>query len=447
MTTRRTLARASAALASAALGLTGTVALTSTPAQASTTVTDYGFQTLGYGTQVRGNAVNVQSGRTAFTYVMCTRLTGVRHTDSVTTVNVPSDTPAVHAEGVSSVSRTYRTSTGNVGTTSVDKIAKLVLGQPGHQIVIKGLVTTTNAWADKAGKLHASNRVSSVSLTSNTGTPLDAALPTAGATVNDLIAQINQNGGSYPVTGLGTLYAGASFHSVHSSYAKAGATALRVRLDSADATVTIGRSWSRINRGLPAGVMSGAGYGADVPSAVSGVAKVGRLAVQPLPCQGTHGNILASDLAGMNLGNANALQLGAISGRSWGVQRQDGYAKGWTKGGIAKVVLGPLEIDGIVGKATVTKGADGRFHRSTAYTIGKLIVNGKEQGSIPAPGQPLVVGSGGQDVLEVRFGTSTLHTRSAQVNAVIITALTGIDGVPQGAVIRLGNARTSIKRY
>lgn len=447
MSTHRTLVRAVAAFASAALGLTGAVALTAAPAQARITETDYGFQTLAFGTRIQGNDLNVQSGRTAFSYLMCTRLTGLTHDEQVASADLPPSDPMVHVEGVSSTSRTYRTTTGNVGTYSVDKIAKVVLGQPGAQIVIKGLRTSTKAWADKAGRLHSSASVSSVDISGSTGTPLDDVLGQAGAGIGDLLSQINQNGGTYVVPGLGTLSVGSTSHSVHTYYAKAGATVLRLRVEGADTTVTVGRSWSRINRGLPAGLLQGTGYGADVPSLVSGIAKVGRLGAQPLPCQGTHGKILASDIAGLNLGNADALQLGTIGGRSWGVQRKDGYAKGWTKGRLAKVVLGPLEIDGIEGKATVTQSANGTMHRSTSYTIGKLIVNGKEQGSIPDPGEPLVIGSGGTNLLEVRFGVRTLKKRSASINAVVIKVLSGVDGVAEGAVIRLGNARTAIKRY
>ncbi len=453
MNSKRTLSRAAAALTSITVGLAGALVVGATPAHA-VSATQYGFQTLGFGTRVQGNDVNVQSGRSAFSYIMCTRLTGLNPSNTrsahedIAGLELPSSAdPQIQVGAVKSISRTYRNKRGDVGTYSTDKITKVVLGKPGAQIVIEGLTTKARAWADKHDKLHSGATAhGGVKLVGSTGTPLDGVLGQASSPLSTLLNNIPLDG--QHIDGLGTIYLAHTYHKVHRGFANANATVLRVRLDGADTTVTIGRTWARINRDLPAGVLQGSGYGADIPTALGGAAHVGRLANQPLPCQGTGGNVRENDLAGFDPGSTGQLALGAISGRSWGVQRQDGRARGWTKGRIAKFVLGPLEIDGIQGKALMWQTRSGKVHKSASFSIGRLLQDGKEQGAIPDPGQDVVIGDGaGHDLAKLRFGVKKRTKRSIRITAVQVELLAGIDGAPVGTIIRLGNARTAIKRY
>jgi hypothetical protein len=447
------MARAAAALTSLAVSLAGGVALSTAPAQAAVRPSDYGFQTLAYATRVQGNGVSVQSGRTAFSYLMCTRLTGLNPSNTrsahedIAGVDLPSDSPQIHVGAAESVSRTFRKD-GNVGTVSTNKIAKVVLGSTtGPQITISGLTTEAKAWADKSGKLHSSATArGGVTLEGKTGTPLDDVLGQVSSPLSTLLNNIPVDGQSIP--GLGTIYLAHTYDGVHGNYANANATVLRIVLEGIDTTVTIGRSWARINRDMPAGVFQGSGYGIDIPKIAGGVAHVGRLANQPLGCQGTRGKVLESDLAGFDPGKTGQLVVGAITGQAWGVQKKSGYAKAWTQGRIARLVLGPLTVEGVVGKATVTQTTSGKIRTSATYSIGRLLQDGKEQGALPDPGQDIVIGDGaGHDLAKLRFGVKKKTKRAIQITALRIELLEGIDGAPVGTVIRLGNARTAIKRY
>ena len=442
----RTLVRAAAALSTLAVGLAGTVALTSAPAEARVTLTDYGFQTHAWGTRVQGAAAGVQSGQTAFSYLACTRLTGLHRTADIAGADLPSkDNPAVVVGAVDSSSRTFRTQAGDVGTSSTTRIAKVTLGQAPNQIVIEGLRTTAKAWADKHGELHATSTYSSTDISGHTGTQLDDVLNQAGAGVGDLIAQIPADGQTIP--GLGTLYVGPKSAQVHPGYARSTANVLRLHLDNPDSWIGVGRSWAQITRDLPAGVFVGSGWGAEIPSGLGNALDVGKLVNQPIPCQGTGGEVVGRSLAKFDPGNTGQLVIGGLSGDTWGVQREDGYAKGWTKGRVASLTLGPLTIKGVEGKALVRRSRSGKVTKQGTYTIGKLFNGADQVGSIPPPGQDLVLGDGtGHDVLKLRFGVQSQTRRSVTITAVRIEVLEGIDGAPVGTVIKLGNAHVAIRR-
>lgn len=442
----RTAGRALAALTSLVIAITGAVALTTAPAQARVTKTDFGFQTHAFGTLVQGDAVGVRSGPTAYSLLGCTRLTGLSSDADIAGADLPGpDSPQVQVGAVASHSSTFRTASGNVGTQSVTRISKITLGQAPTQIVIEGLRTVAKAWADKAGKLHSSSSYSSTDISGNTGTPLDDVLGQAGAGINDLLAQIPAGGQDIP--GLGKLEVGGKTAIQGKSFASATATVLRLELTNpANTAITVGRAWARINRGLPAGVFQGGAYGADIPAALGGVLHVGKLGQRPLPCQGTRGKVIENDLGGFDAGGAGQLVLGALSGEAWGEQNQDGSARAWTRGRVASLTLGPLQLTGVVGKAAVRQTSSGKVVPSATYSIGSITANGQTQ-SLPDPGQDLVVGDGnGHDLLKVRFGVVGKSRRAVHVTAAQITVL-DIAGVPAGTVIRLGNAGAAIKRY
>jgi hypothetical protein len=453
LTTKRTLAQAAATLTSLAAGLAGAVAVGTAPAHAAVRSSDYGFQTLAYATLVQGNGPGVQSGRTAFSWLDCTRLTGLNPSNTrsahedIAGIDLPADDPQVQVGAATSTSRTYRKD-GTVGTVSTNKIAKVVLGGTAAKITITGLTTEARAWAAKNGKLGSSATAhGGVSLQGATGNPqLDAALAQASNPLSDLLGNIPLDGQSIP--GLGTIYVSHTYHGVHETYANSNATVLRIVLEGGDTTVTVGRSWARINRDMPAGVFQGSGYGVDIPKVAGGVAHVGRLANQPIGCQGTHGRVRENDLAGFDPGHTGQLEIDAISGQAWGVQKRTGYAKAWTQGRVAKLVLGPLTVEGVVGKATVTQTSSGKIRKSATFSIGRLLQDGKEQGAIPDPGQDIVIGDGnGHDLAKLRFGVKRQTRRAIAITALRIELLEGLDGAPIGTVIRLGNARTAIKRY
>jgi hypothetical protein len=427
--------------------LAGLILVSASPAQARTTPTDYGFGTSAFGSRVVAGAPGLEAERTAFSYLGCTRMAGKTDSNYVASADVPAVAPRVHLSGIASRSTTFATRSGQVGTMSHDRIAEVVLGEAnGQHITIDGLTVRSRAWADKADRLHAANAISSVDIGSNTGTPLDDVLNAADAGIEDLTAAIRENGGSYTIPGLGTLSLGHSTKLVKPGYAKASLELIALRLDPLETRVVIGRSSARIDRGAPAGVMSGAGWGAEVPAVLGGTASTGRLALQPLRCLGTDGDVKRSDLPGLDLGNQGAISLGTLSGFSSGVQKRNGFIQGWTKGQVADANLGDqLALEGIVGKATVTRTETGRLTTSIKGSKILSLTVGGESHEVPDPGESILIGQPGSEIAKVTFFEKSRTKSSIRVTAATIELLNNFQGAPTGTVIRLGNAKTALR--
>lgn len=442
------LARTAAAVTTLGVALTGAVVLTATPAQARLSETDYGFQTTAYGTRVLAEQVELRSARTAFSYISCTRLAGIDRNTTVDDVANVNANDMIKVGAVVSKNETYRED-GRVGVKGTNTIARVELGpEDGPQLLIRGLETTANAWARK-GKLHTSTSIDSLPIevtldgqTPGTGTPLDDLLTGASDGIQGVLEALQENAGEIEVPGLGTLHIGYERNTVKKRYAAASTYVLRIDLDNGS-TVALGRAWARITRDVPAGVFHGVGYGAQI-DALDGVVKIGRLATRALPCAGTHGKARESHLAGLDLGAAGMLRLGALTGRSYGVQRKDGSAVGWTEGQVAGITLGTgetqLEIDGIVGRAKVRQTRGGKVLKSAkGTTIGSMTVGGEKQ-ALPDPGQAIEIP--GLAIIETNLVDRS--KRGIKVTAVKITLL---DDTPGASVIKLGNAQVRIKRH
>jgi hypothetical protein len=447
LTTTRLHSRIATVLTSLAVALAGTVVLTATPAEAKVSVTDYGFRTTAFGTRVRGAGVGVYSGRTAYSYIACTRLAGLNKSntrsahETMAEVKLPAQSPIVYVGAAVSESSTFRKD-GRVGSRSTNAIGTVTLGP----IAIKGLRTEAQAWADSRGRLHASSTATGgVTLTAETGTPLDGVLGEVAKPLSTLLNNIPADGLQIP--GLGRITVNASGKRVTRRLAAATARSLRVDLDSpADTTITIGRSNARIVKDLPAGVFRGAGWGVEVPSALGGLLAMGRIANSPLPCQGTGGQVREAHAAQLDPGNTGQLNIGALTGRVYGVQHRDGSAEAWTEGRVAGLKLGPLQLTGIVGRANVRQTRSGKI-RSDIHgsSIGAMYVDGVRQGEIPDPGRTVCVGQGDQCPLKVTFFDKQTYQRGVRVTAVKIQVL-DLEGIPAGTVIMLGNALARVHR-
>ncbi|QNN51950.1 choice-of-anchor P family protein [Nocardioides mesophilus] len=412
-------------------------------AQASTVKTEYAFKTFAYGTKAVAADGALLSGRTADTQISCTRAAGVRSRNYVAEVNVPADSPAFHATGVSSTSSTYQTRKGVIGNQSVNTIAELVLGTAdGPHISIDNLKTVSRAWADAKGKLHASSTVSSVDLVARTGNgQIDDLLNGGG--INDLLDVIGANGGQYDIPGLGTLFLGAGTPldaDAHSAFARAKASVLRADLDALGGSVTVGHTFARIDRLPTGGLLGGSAQGLDAPEVLGGIVKVGRLGHKVLPCLGTHNQVKTNSPAGVVLDPA-ALGLGTIEGSVRGYIEKDGRALARTTGRLASLTLGPIHVEGIVGQATARRSAGGRLTTSTqGSTIGSLTVNGTRR-SVPDPGQSIEV----PGVARLTFFLQEQGKRSVAVTALRVTLLSADTG-PVGTVIDIGYAKAGIQR-
>ncbi|HJR37714.1 MAG TPA: choice-of-anchor P family protein, partial [Nocardioidaceae bacterium] len=189
-------------------------------------------------------------------------------------------------------------------------------------------------------------------------------------------------------------------------------------------------------------VFQGLGYGLQADVAQRKI-QTGRLNAQPLPCAGTNRQVRSSAPADLNLGEADALELSVLSGRSFGVQHKDGRARAWTEGRVARVRLGGaagVEIRGVLGRANIRQNRAGRvFASSRGTTPGCIYFDGKCQG-LPEDGQKIEI-PGGVALLEVNKVSK--GKRGLRVTALQITLFAG---TPAESVVRLGNAHVRIRR-
>ncbi len=465
-TNRQSIRRAAAVTTTLGVALGGLITLSAAPSVSAALVeSDYGFQSTAYGTRVLSKGSGLESGRSAFSWISCTRLLGRTAGNHVANVDLPADSPTIHVAGVDSENSTYRDKSEGIDAAvrSSNTIAEVTLGGGGTPVLsLEGLTSTSTAWSTTAGKLKSVNDVTlgEISLTGITDPGDDSPLGDLFDALNGGLDQVLQalvdNGGSIEIPGLGVVSIGYNRHSEHKNFAVAASFVLRVLLygsDSAaggtgtagDTLVGIGHSRARINKDLPAAVMSGTGYGANA-ELLDGVVSVGRLGEQPVPCRGTDGHVLSAPTAGLDFASAGQLVASGVTGRAWGEQKESGVAKVWTEGSVANLQLGPLEIRGIVGRANLGQNKDGKLVRQDidGSTIGKILVDGESQGSFDpeTAGQipPIEI----PGVAKIRFFVKDKTKRGLSVSTVVITMLEDTPGVSE---VRLGNASAHLKKY
>lgn len=464
---KRLTAGAVAATTSLGLALSGAAFLS--PASAAQQQapalqeTDYGYESTAYGTRVTSEVAGLDSTRSAFSYLSCTRLAGRKDAETLASVELPSDDPYIKVEGIESDTRTFTAKADDIagGVTSSNRITKVRLGNSSTpRLIINGLRTRSTAWATVAGKLKTSNEISSSDIAiegiteePGTGTPLDDLLDAVDGGIDEVVQALVDNGGAIEIPGLGLVSFGFDRQVTKRRFAAASSFVLRVNLygpDQAagggdDSLVGIGRSWARINRDLPAGVMQGVGYGINA-QLLEGIVQVGKLGEQPLPCNGTEGETYTAPTAGIDFASAGQLVASGLQGRSFGEQGDSGKARAWTEGSVANLQLGPLELRGIVGRANVAQDKSGRIVRNDikGSSIGEIIVDGESQGALDpsTAGQAPPIEIPG--VAKIEFFVKDRTNRGIKVSAVVITMLPDTPGL---SVVRLGNAAAHIKRY
>ena len=404
------LRRGLVAVATLGTVLAGTAVITTAPAQAVQTITNYGFSGWAYGTHVGANTVGVRSGETAYSYLGCTRLTGILRERSVAAINAPNDPELITVGAVESTSRTYRMTGGRVGMRSTNRVANVVIGAPtGINITISGLSTKADAYATKDGKLHAESSFSSLDISANLPDgpldPLEELLNGVGATVNDLLqALINASGNHIVIPGVARIALGRDFNRVYSRFAISNATTLRVTLfgpnmvddvgPGDDIDVIIGRSFARIARDVKEGVMWGSGNAINA-KLLGGLGTLGPIVERPLPCEGTNGIVKRTDLTFANPFNTNVLVGGVGTVQVWGDRLPNGNLRAWTEGSIADVTLGTgdtaLKISGIRGRANILLTKAGNVYKSISGSQVLAIKVGDTTYPVPPPGMPLEI--------------------------------------------------------
>jgi hypothetical protein len=457
-----------AAIASTAALTTALVAVSGGPAaHAGGSPTDYAFTAFAYGTKVKAAAGELRSGRTAPSWIGCTRQAGKTKTNKVLAVDAPSNNPLIDLGAITSSSATFKRTGVPGGTRSTSTIASIQLGAQNQQVptprlTIKGLTTTATAWATKDGKLHATtdSQVVDINLVvPSTGSPLDDGLADlldlvngqVAPTLDEVLALLKQNGGAIEIPGLGKVELGYAHTAVGAHQAVALALSLRVTLygldgvagGGDDSTLKIGRSFARILGGMEHAVMGGMGWAADA-DLVGGTAHIGDIVPKSLPCQGTGGETRTTALASAGI---PGVSLAGLRARANGDIADNGRVKAWTEGSVAHVALGSgdmaLTIDGVIGRVNLATDRQGRLVRRDVKgtTPGVLTFQGQSYtlplGSAPALPDELAA------LIKIQVAvTSRPDRRSLRVTALRITLL---DGTAAGTVVNLGNATASVR--
>jgi len=458
------------AVASTAALTTALVAVSAPPAaHAGGRPTDYAFTAFAYGTKVKAAAGELRSGRTAPSWIGCTRQAGKTRTNEVLGVDAPNNNPLVDLGAITSQSSTFKKKKQGIaaGTRSTSTVASVVLGLqdaqvPTPELTINGLTTTATAWATTDGKLHASTDSSVLDINlvvPPTGTPLDEPLAQLLALVDDqvaptldqVVALLQQNNGAIEIPGLGKLELGYSRTGVGARQAVALALSLRVTLyglDGAaggadDSTLKIGRSYARIIGDMPHAVMGGSGWAADA-DLVGGTAHIGDIVPKQLPCQGTDGETRSKALASATF---PGVSIAGLQGRANGRITDAGRVRAWTEGSVAHVALGSgemaLTIDGIVGRVNLATDKRGRLvRRDTEGTIPGVLTFQGQSHTLPlgeAPELPPELAA----LISIQTGVlDQSDARGLKVTALRITLL---EGTAAGTVVNLGNAKASIR--
>ena len=407
------------AVLAALVGSLAMVGVMSSSANAVTTpvATKFAYGASGFGTLLKGGQVPAGSSMTAFRPLGCTNLAGLsKENHELASPLAGLGTASVIA------TRVWTTKVGTVYSSyGRNTIENVTLGDPSlGSLAIKGITSQSRAFHNSTG-YHAttSSKVTSISF-APAGMPAQTIpVPTPGQSVD--------------LPGLGTIYGGTSNKYLRTTGAVAKANALKVVLTASGTTVTIGHSEASIGGGITVGLFHGSSY-ATKASALANNLTSGPTPLTVMPCQGTNGVIRTKKLASVNLGG-QAL-VGAVTSSDMSKQKV-GLAYGWEKATVAKVTLGggQLVINGIVGKANVTRSGSLVTSNSIGTTVGKVLFNGQEM-AFPDTG-----------ILEIpgvaRLQRSIVAKTKTLINVVALR-ITLLDGT--GAVIDLGTAKLSIKR-
>ncbi|MBF4766580.1 hypothetical protein ISU10_02215 [Nocardioides agariphilus] len=463
---RHTLSRLVAIAAVAAMS-TSVVAIGQAPAaHASKRTTAYSYTAFSYGTKVMAAAGELRSGRTAPSWVGCTRQAGQTRTNEVLGVDAPNNNPLIGLGAITSRSTTFKRVKQGIagGTTSTSRIASVRLGNqdqqvPSPRLTITGLTTTATAWATNDGRLHASTDSQLVDIAlvmPATGTPLDDGLSDlldlvnkqVAPTFDQLLALLKQNGGAIDIPGLGKLQLGYSRTNVGAHQAAAVALSLQVTLygvdgrpgGADDSTLKIGRSFARVrDNSIQPPVMRGGGWAAEA-DLVGGTARIGDIVPQLLPCQGTDGQTRTTSLASASI---PGVEIAGLQARANGRVASKGQVRVWTEGKVAHVALGSgnmaLSVDGIVGRVNLATDRDGRVvRRDIDGTIPGVLTFQGQSYTLPLGAAPALPAELAQ-LISIETGvTDRSIRRGIRVTALRITVLSG---TAAGTVVNLGNAK------
>jgi hypothetical protein len=409
-----------------ALAATGGLVSTSGADAASTTQTarrtptSFAFKAYAFGSRAHGGQVPAGSGNTAFQVIGCTNDAGIDKRNHTAAEEIPG---LGTASEITSRAWTSKSKKGVVASHSRNAIAKLTLADtPAGSLSLEGIKSTARASHDDSG-FHARTtaEIAKIVLTPPAGPAQELPVPDPGQ--------------SLEVPGVATIDMGTPKKSAGKDLARARVEVVTVTSAATGTKVHLAQSFAQLTDGIKSGLFGGYASGSRAKAA-DGHVTSGRTPYQPMPCQGTDGEVRKNATASTDLGDQLVVSGVEASGKANQTRTR---AWGYEKGRIANVDLGngQLVIDGIVGRVHVTrKGAHlKKLVRHATANIGTITFNGQTQtfpdtDVIDIPG----VAKLERDIVKKVHG-------GLSVTALRITLLDG-----SGLAANLGEAKFYVKR-
>jgi len=385
-------------------------------AKAKKVKTPFAFTTSGFGSRVSGGDIPAASDSTAYQVIDCTRLAGTSKTNTQVTQVLPGLGTISGAQTRSFTSKSGRT----VTSRTVHTIAKVTLvDSPLGSLELQGLRSESKA-QNVAGKYRASTDtdVGRIVFTAPGGAAQTLPLPAPNRPLE--------------VPGLARIAVGTVATSTTKAAAAASANVLDVQVIPTGTRAVLGQTRARLDGSLKGGLFTGKAAGL-VGTGLADNLKLGLTPNNPMPCIGTGGKVKRMDIARVEVGD-QATARGVTTSHK--TTKQGGKATGVSRGGVADVTLagGRVEIKGIVGQVTVSRGAKGLTRTTKGTTIGAITVDG-ERVSLDRLGDLTVPG-----VIDLDRNVTTKLASGLQVVALRATLLDG-----SGAKFDLGIARLQVR--
>jgi len=351
-----------------------------TASAAEPVLTDFGLTASGFSTQVTGGSLPVESGRTGFAGLSCTRYAGRSSTNDTAGVGIPARNSLLRVGATTT--RAYTTKEDDfVSSHGVNHVARLVIGNPSvAALEIRGIETHTRAWHNGEG-FHRGQLVRVAGVTRYVGGD--------GEEVASIPSNQDLDGQRLRIPGVATVTFGVKNGFANGTQAYARATAIRVDLELSNTVVDVGGASSRIGGGAVAGIMNGQVWGSHVIGA-GGIANSGRTASQALSCVGTGGDFESTRVAALRVPGIAAL--GEITSQARGNQvGTEAWAQGVSTVTGARFLGRQLVVTGIRAEALVKRSGDGTYTRlARGTTLGSIEFGGRRL-ELPRLGRTLVI--------------------------------------------------------
>jgi hypothetical protein len=411
----------SAVLAAALIGPQATEVSAAEPV-----ITDFSLAASGYSTDVSGGALPVESGRTGFAGISCTRFANKSAVNNTAGIDIPSEASIVSVGATTSRALTVKDGDA-VHTYGRNDVTSVVVGNKSvAALEISGIKTRTHAWHDASGF----HRAEVVKVAQVTRFVAGDAEPVVSIPPNQ-----NLDGQQLRIPGVASVTFGERGGFSGATAANSTATALRINLEVTGTEVIVGSATARIQGGAVAGIMNGEVWGSQL-TGLGGVVNSGRTASLRLACLGTDGAFETERVAGVSV--PGILSLGAITSRVRGSQ-SEALAHGISTVARAGFAGRGLVVTGIRAEGKVTRTGAGDVLRSAeGTTLGSITLGGREL-DLPLPGRSLVI----PGVARITRGLVTRGSDSIKVVGLRVQLL-------QGSVIEstvdLANVRLQVRR-